>query len=147
VKKRKNNNLITRKDLEQTSQTIVKAVDFVLKKQLGGIKTDVGELKEDVKTLKTDVGGLKEDVKTLKTDVSELKEDIEIIRIDIRGLKKETSSMEERLGKKIDSVQTLIDGYVKAQEEFKQEFVIMKEEVKQIKLILKQKLGVEIRAI
>ena len=133
MKKRKNNNLITRKDLEQTSQTIVKAVDFVLKKQLGGIKTDVGELKEDVKTL--------------KTDVSELKEDIEIIRIDIRGLKKETSSMEERLGKKIDSVQTLIDGYVKAQEEFKQEFVIMKEEVKQIKLILKQKLGVEIRAI
>ena len=119
MKKRKNNNLITRKDLEQTSQTIVKAVDFVLKKQLGGIKTDV----------------------------SGLKEDIEIIRIDIRGLKKETSSMEERLGKKIDSVQTLIDGYVKAQEEFKQEFVIMKEEVKQIKLILKQKLGVEIRAI
>jgi chromosome segregation ATPase len=147
VKKRKNNNLITRKDLEQTSQTIVKAVDFVLKKQLGGIKTDVSGLKEDVKTLKTDVSGLKEDVKTLKTDVSELKEDIEIIRIDMKGLKKEMSTMEERLGKKIDSVQTLIDGYVKAQEEFKQEFVIMKEEVKQIKLILKQKLGVEIKAI
>ncbi len=54
---------------------------------------------------------------------------------------------EERLGKKIDNVQTLIDGYVKAQEEFKQEFVIMKEEIKQIKSVLKKKLGVEISAI
>jgi regulator of replication initiation timing len=117
--KKKNNNLITRKDLEQTSQTIIKAVDFVVKKQIGGLKTDVGDLKEDNK----------------------------IIKFDIKGLKKEMLSMEERLGKKIDSVQTLIDGYVKAQEEFKQEFVIMKEEMRIIKQVIKQKLGVEIKAI
>lgn len=46
-----------------------------------------------------------------------------------------------------NNVQTLIDGYVKAQEDFKQEFVIMKEEVKQMKQIIKEKLGVEVRAI
>jgi flagellar capping protein FliD len=56
-------------------------------------------------------------------------------------------TLEGRLGKKIDNVQTLIDGYVKAQEEFKQEFVIMKEEMKQMKKIIKEKLGVEIRLI
>jgi|GEM_PF-1963634 len=55
--------------------------------------------------------------------------------------------MESNLGKKIDNVQALIDGYVKAQEDFKQEFVIMKEEVRQMKQIFKEKLGVEIRAI
>ncbi|MBU1102105.1 hypothetical protein KJ853_00410 [Patescibacteria group bacterium] len=54
---------------------------------------------------------------------------------------------EERLGKKIDNVQTLIDGYVKAQEDFKEEFVIMKEEVKQMKKVIQEKLGIEIRAI
>lgn len=38
-------------------------------------------------------------------------------------------------------------GYVKAQEEFKQEFIIMKEEMKQIEQVLREKLGVEIRAM
>jgi putative N-acetylmannosamine-6-phosphate epimerase len=55
--------------------------------------------------------------------------------------------VESGLGKKIDNVQILIDGYVKAQEDFKQEFVIMKEEFKQMKQIIKEKLGIEIRAI
>ena len=55
--------------------------------------------------------------------------------------------IESNLGKKIDNIQALIDGYVKAQEDFKQEFVIMKEEVRQMKQIFKEKLGVEIRAI
>ncbi|MFZ2226691.1 MAG: hypothetical protein WA064_04350 [Candidatus Moraniibacteriota bacterium] len=45
-----------------------------------------------------------------------------------------------------NDTRTLIDGYVKAQEDFKQEFVIMKEEIRQIKQVFKQKLGVEIRA-
>jgi len=47
----------------------------------------------------------------------------------------------------INNVQTLIDGYVKAQEDFKKDFVIIKEEVRQIKEIIKEKLGLEIRAI
>ena len=54
--------------------------------------------------------------------------------------------LETELKTDINNVQTLIDGYVKAQEDFKQEFVIMKEEIRQIKKVFKQKLGVEIRA-
>jgi len=46
----------------------------------------------------------------------------------------------------VNSVQTLIDGYVGAQEGFKQEFTIMKEEMKQAKQIIKEKLGVQISA-
>lgn len=63
------------------------------------------------------------------------------------GIEKRMDKLEDNLRKDINNVQTLIDGYVKAQEDFKQEFVIMKEEVKQIKKVLKQKLGVEIQAI
>ena len=62
-------------------------------------------------------------------------------------LDKRLRKTEEKLEKKIDNVQTLIDGYVKAQEDFKQEFVIMKEEMRQVKKVLKQKLGIEISAM
>ncbi|MFZ2975423.1 MAG: hypothetical protein WA055_02200 [Candidatus Moraniibacteriota bacterium] len=56
-------------------------------------------------------------------------------------------SMESQLGNKADNVQTLIDGYVKAQEDFKQEFTVMREEFRQMKQIIKEKLGIEIRAM
>ena len=69
------------------------------------------------------------------------------VRIDISGINQNMEKMEERLEKKIDNVQILIDGYVKAQEDFKQEFVIMKQEMKQMKKVIKEKLGIEIRAI
>ncbi len=62
-------------------------------------------------------------------------------------LEKRLEKVKNELKKDINNVQILIDGYVKAQEDFKQEFVIMKEEVKQMKKVLKEKLGVEIKAI
>ena len=62
-------------------------------------------------------------------------------------LDKRLQRTEENLKKDINNVQILIDGYVKAQEDFKQEFVIMKEEVRQMKEVLEKKLGVKIQAI
>ena len=62
------------------------------------------------------------------------------------ALEKRLQKTEERLEAKIGDVKTLIDGYIKAQEGFKQEFVVMKEEIKKIKDILKEKLGVEVSA-
>ena len=62
-------------------------------------------------------------------------------------LTKRFVDMKEDLRIDINNIQTLIDGYVKEQESFKQEFVIMKEEFKQMKQIIKEKLGIEIRAI
>ena len=63
------------------------------------------------------------------------------------GVDKRISEMESRLEKKIDGIQTSIDGYVKTQEDFRQEFVIVKEEVRITKNVIKEKLGVEVRAI
>lgn len=62
-------------------------------------------------------------------------------------LEKRLTEVKDELKKDINNVQILIDGYVKAQEEFKQEFVIMKEEMRLVKDVIKEKLGVEIRAI
>lgn len=60
---------------------------------------------------------------------------------------KKLDEMKDELKADINNVQTLIDGYVKAQEDFKQEFIIMKEEFRQMKQIIKDKLGIEVRAI
>jgi hypothetical protein len=62
-------------------------------------------------------------------------------------LEKRLEGIKEDLRKDINNVQTLIDGYVKAQEDFKKDFVVIKEEVRQIKEIIREKLGLEIRAI
>ena len=69
------------------------------------------------------------------------------VRFDIKEEKTDLKETRSDLKKDINNVQTLIDGYVKAQEEFKQEFVIMKEEMRQMKRVLKEKLGVEIKAM
>ena len=68
-----------------------------------------------------------------------------IDKIVSQRLKEGLENIEENLKKEINNVQTLIDAYVKAQEDFKQEFVIIKEEINRIKEILKEKLGVEVR--
>jgi hypothetical protein len=62
-------------------------------------------------------------------------------------LTKRLTEAKEELRIDINNVQTLIDGYVKAQEDFRQEFVIMKEEVSQIKKLLKEKFNLEIKAV
>jgi hypothetical protein len=62
-------------------------------------------------------------------------------------LKEEIQATKSELKRDFNNVQTLIDGYVNAQEDFKQEFVIMKEEINQIKKVIKEKMGLEIRAI
>lgn len=62
-------------------------------------------------------------------------------------LEKRLNALTAELKQDINNVQTLIDGYVKAQEEFRQEFVFMKEELKKIKQVIKDKLGIEISSV
>lgn len=63
------------------------------------------------------------------------------------SLEKKIDNTKDELKADINNVQTLIDGYVKAQEDFKIEFIIIKEEVKQIKEVLKKKFKIEIKAL
>lgn len=65
----------------------------------------------------------------------------------VNGKFSDNALAHQRLEKKMDDNWNNIERYIKAQEAFRQEFVIMKEEIKQIKNVIKEKLGVEIRAI
>jgi hypothetical protein len=96
---------ITRTDLEEQTQILLKALDT----RFGKMESSLGK------------------------SINDVKDELYIVR--------------DELKVDINSNQTLIDGYVKAQEDFRQEFVIMKEEMKQIKRIIKEKLGLEISAV
>ena len=65
----------------------------------------------------------------------------------VNGQLSENKKERKKLEEKIDKSWKAIDGYVKAQENFKEEFVVMKGEMKHVKHTLKDKLGVEVRAI
>lgn len=106
------------KHLAEQAKTILEAVDFSLQKYSN--KTDARFEKID--------------------------DQFKIVNDRFNKVDARFDKLETELKADINNVQTLIDGYVKAQEDFKQEFVIMKEEVRMMKLIFKEKLGVEIRA-
>ena len=117
-KKQAKNEYITSKDLAEQTKIILGAIDGRFNK----VDDRFDKIDERFDTFETQVS-------------------IRFNKVDDRFDKLETE-----LKTDINNVQTLIDGYVKAQEDFKQEFVIMKEEIRQIKKVFKQKLGVEIRA-
>ena len=113
----------------------MKKEEFVTRKYLDK------RMDEQTKVVVTAVDGVLD--KRLK------KFDVRFDTVDFRfnGIEKRMDKLEDNLRKDINNVQILIDGYVKAQEDFKQEFVIMKEEMRQVKKVLKQKLGIEISAM
>lgn len=65
---------------------------------------------------------------------------IEAVNFGFDRNRKEHLKFEE----KIDMTRTLLDGYVKAQEDFREEFKIMKHKMSKIEKVIKDKLGVEI---
>ncbi len=127
------------KRFEEQTKAILEAVDFSLQKYLKNIDTrfdDVDAKFENIDTRFDDVDAKFENIDTR----------FDIVNTRFNNIDTRLDKLEAELKSDINNVQTLIDGYVKAQEDFKQEFVIMKEEIRQIKAVFKQKLGVDIRA-
>ena len=65
----------------------------VLKTEMQEVKTDVQELKSDVQVLKTDMQEVKTDVQKLKSDVQVLKTDMQEVKIDMHMHRRETAEM------------------------------------------------------
>jgi hypothetical protein len=64
------------------------------------------------------------------------------VNVHVENLKTDQDKRFDNVEKKIDQAWTLIDGYVKAQEDFREEFKIMKYKMTQMEKIIKTKLGV-----
>ncbi len=116
---------VTHADLAEQTQIILGAIDG----RFNGVDTRLDKMDERLDKMD-------ERIDTLATRVN-----IRFNNVDARF-----DELETELKSDINASQISLDGYVKSQEDFKQEFVIMKEETRQIKQVFKQKLGVEIRA-
>jgi len=77
--------------------------------------------------------------------LSALDERFGVVNKRFASLEKHVDEVRDDLRIDINNLQTLIDGYVKAQEDFKQEFEIMKKEMDILKKIVKEKLGMEVK--
>ena len=76
--------------------------------------------------------------------VKEIRSELYIVRDE---LKKEIKETRNELGTNINKLQTDVDWLVKKQEDSKDEKVILDSEIKQMKGVFKEKMGVEIRAV
>lgn len=83
-----------------------------------------GQVDKRFEKVETDIAVLKYDMKEVKKDVREIKEEI-------------------KMGH--DKIITLLDGYIKQNEDFKEEFYIMKSEMREVKKVLWEKLGVKVQ--
>lgn len=75
--------------------------------------------------------------------ITEIKSQVGLVNTDIKEIKKQLKETNAR----VDKTYNLIDRYLKAQEDFIQEFSILKAEIAKIKKVIKDKLGIEIRAL
>jgi len=59
-------------------------------------------------------------------------------------LEKRIDNLEIRINQKLDRLATILDGFLKKLTDMEDEFVFMKADVKRIKAVLKEKLGVDL---
>jgi hypothetical protein len=97
---------------------------------------------------KKEFGSLARMVKRGFDDITEqmtgVRVEITGMQVEVAGMKSENGKRFDALDRKIDQSWGLIDGYVKAQEDFRDEFKIMKYKMDQMEKIIESKLGVAI---
>jgi outer membrane murein-binding lipoprotein Lpp len=71
--------------------------ELATKSDVDQLKTDVKQLRVDVDQLKTDVKQLRVDVDQLKTDVKQLRVDVDQLRVDVRQLADGMKLLENRI--------------------------------------------------
>jgi len=108
-------------------------MDKELEEKLNKIEKDIGEVKNDVK----DIGEIRSDVKDMKTDVGVNKTNI---LVNFREAKEERAKIKTR----IDETYNSVDGFVKIVTKLEDEFVVIKEDIKRVKDVIREKLGVDL---
>lgn len=85
--------------------------------------------------------------KLVEKRFDKVESEITDIRTDVTGLKLDMAEVKaevKRIDQRTEQTYKLLDGYVKSQEDFKQEFEVMKHKVTKIEKVIKDELGVEI---
>ena len=94
-----------RKETEKLILTMLQNIDS----ELGELKGDVKELKQDVAVLKEEMKELKEDVAVLKEEVKELKEDVAVLKVEVKALKEDTEALKETVTENRTALNVLLE--------------------------------------
>jgi septation ring formation regulator EzrA len=102
---------------------------ITIDKLAGMVKRGFGDVED---RLGKRLGGVESDIKDIKIDLSNVKLDVSEIKADLH-----------RVDETTDKIYNLLDKNLKNQEEFKQEFKIVKHQQGKMQEVLKEKLGAE----
>ena len=121
-------------------------IEKLLRKQttviLDVVDEKVGALGEKVGSLDKKVGSVDAKVGALGEKVGKLESRFNVVDQETLDIKKRLDLMEMRINQKIDRLMTTLDKFLKKITDMEDEFTFMKAEIKRIKSILQEKLGV-----
>ncbi|MDO4338135.1 MAG: hypothetical protein Q4C91_08630 [Eubacteriales bacterium] len=83
----------------QSDLNILKTDMIEVKSDIRDLKTDVGNLKSDMVEVKADVAELKTDVAELKSDMVEVKADVAVLKSDMVEVKADIKSIKQTINK------------------------------------------------
>lgn len=87
---------------------------------------------------------VEQDIKEIKKDVAEIKLDVEVNKTNIFVGFKETKEELDQIKARINETYNAVDGFVKIVTKLEDEFIALKEDLRRVKLIIREKLGVDL---
>ena len=115
-----------------------------LSEKLNKIGKDITEIKTDVAENKIGIAEIKTDVAMNKIGITEIKTDVAVNKINIEQGFKETKKELSEIKTKINETRNAVDGFIKIVDKLETEFTAMKEDIKRVKKVIREKLGVNL---
>ena len=105
--------------------------------------------KEDLKktlieALEPFAGAIKEDFNRIDEKLEEIKTDVAINKVNIQEGFKETGEKLANLETRINETYNAVDGFIKVVDKLQTEFTVIKEDLRRVKEVIKEKLGVDV---
>jgi len=102
------------------------------------------ELSEKLNKIEKGVEEIKTDVAVNKNNIEEIKTDVAVNKNNIEQGFKETRKELLEIKTKINETYNTVDGFIKIVDRLETEFTAMKEDIKRVKKVIKEKLGVNL---
>jgi len=115
-------------------------MDKELEEKLNKIEKNIGEIRSDVE----DIGEIRNDVGEIKSDVGDMKIDVGVNKTNILVNFKEAKEERAKIKTRIDETYNAVDGFIKIVTKLEDEFAAIKEDLKRVKDVIREKLGVDL---
>lgn len=109
--------------------------------KLNNIEEFLTEIKTGLEVQKTDT---QENFREIRKDIKDIKTDLGTHKADTQESFREIKLELSEMNSKINDTYNAVDGFIKIVDRLETEFVIIKEDLKRVKEVIKEKLGVDL---